>query len=105
MPKRTNEFQQLVTIIQSALAPRGAKVIQSAELHVPGLSAVREVDVLIEGEFGNYHIRVAVSARDNRRQLSLQDFDSFLSKYRGECRVQGDQIAIVTRRGFTKAVG
>ncbi len=43
--------------------------------------------------------------RDNTtRKLSLQAFDSFIQKYRGECRVLVDKIVLVARRGFTKGV-
>jgi hypothetical protein len=104
MPRRTNEFQQLVILIQNALAPQGAKVTESAEFKVDGLDTVREVDVLIEGEFGPFRMKVAVEARDENRRFSLQDFDSLWAKYRGECRVQIDKFAVVTRRGFTKGV-
>jgi hypothetical protein len=36
MPQRTNEFQELVTLIQHALAPVGAKMTPSAMVEVDG---------------------------------------------------------------------
>jgi hypothetical protein len=87
MPQRTNEFQNLVSLIQKALAPKSAKVTDSAMVEVDGLGTLREVDVLIEGAFGPYTIKIAVEATDRGRKLTLQQFDSLVGKYRGECRV------------------
>lgn len=104
MPQRTNEFQELVSLIQSALAPAGAKITTSAMFKIPGLDTLREVDVLIEGEFGQYKIRIAVEAKDEIRKFNIGQFDLLLGKYRGECRVQVDKFIIVSRKGFTKGV-
>jgi len=40
MPERTNEFQELVALIQRALAPHGATVSESALVEVSGLSTM-----------------------------------------------------------------
>lgn len=105
MPKRTNDFQELVALIERALAPRDASVTESAEIEVDGLDTLREVDVFIQGQYGQYTLKIAVEARDNAtRKLSIQAFDSFVQKYRGECRVLVDKIVLVSRLGFTKGV-
>lgn len=104
MPARTNDFQELVALIEQALAPKGAKITQSAEVSVNGLETLREVDVLIDGDFGPYRMKVAVEAKDHGRKISVQTFDSLLAKYRGECRVLVDKFVIVSSRGFTEGV-
>ena len=104
MPPRTNDFQQLVALIEQSLAPKGAKITQSAEVAVKGLSTLREVDVLIDGEYGEYKLKIAIEAKDEGRKISVPTFESYLAKYRGECRVMVDKFVIVSRRGFTKGV-
>jgi hypothetical protein len=104
MPARTNEFQDLVSLIESTLAPRGAKVKSSAEVAVFGLTTTREVDVLIQGPYGPYTMKVAVEAKDESRKIDIGTFDALLAKYRGECRVLVDKFVIVSRSGFTKGV-
>jgi hypothetical protein len=65
MPKRTNDFQQLVHMIQLAFAPTGAKVTESV------LDHTREIDVLIEAPVGPYHVKIAVEAKDQKRPLDV----------------------------------
>jgi hypothetical protein len=103
LPPRTNEFQEIASLIEQVLAPKGAKVTTSAMVDVSGLEPT-EVDVLIEGDFGPYRMKVAVEAKDEKRKLNIIDFRSYLAKYRGECRVQTDKFVIVTRNGFTEQV-
>jgi len=104
MPKRTNEYQELVALIERALSGKGAKVTQSAEVKVDGLETLREIDVLIEDNVGTYQVRIAVEARDTKRKVDLSAFDKFLGQYRGECRVLVDKHVLVARAGFTKGV-
>ncbi len=52
MPKRTNDYQELVALIERVFAPRGAKIVESAEIKVDGLDTLREVDVFIQGQYG-----------------------------------------------------
>jgi len=103
MPQRTNDLQDLVALIQTALAPKGAKVTPSALVDIPGLKAT-EIDVLIEGEFGPYNLKIAVEVKDERRPLDIGTFREYLGKYRGECRVHVDKYVLVSRRGFTEQV-
>ena len=104
MPARTNDFQELVSLIERTLAPHGAKVTDSAEVEVFGLAQTREVDVLIEGPYGPYTMKLAVEAKDEGRPLAMEAFDALCQKYRGECRVLVDKFIIVSRNGFTKGV-
>lgn len=100
MPRRTNDFQRLVAHIHQTLASSSAKIEESALVEVDGLP-MREVDILLEDSIANYRIKVAIEVADDSRPFSLDDLESYLSKYRGECRVQVDKFVVVTRRGFT----
>src|SRR5262249_24431110 len=102
MSKQTNEFQELVASIQRALAPHGAKVRESVLIQSEGLEDLREVDILIEGAFGEFEMKVAVEAKDLKRKFDVGLFDKYLGQYRGECRVCVDKFVIVTGNGFTE---
>jgi len=104
MPKRTNDFQELVALVQKALAPKGATVIESAMEPVPGLTEPREIDILIESDFGPYRVKVAVEATGRSRKLDNETFGKILSKYAIQGGVKVDKVVIVTSAGFTKDV-
>ncbi len=103
MPRRTNEFQKLVYLIEKALSPR-ASITESALVDVPGLKTPREIDVLIEDKRGPYRVKIAVEAKGEGKRIGLPTFESIMGKYRGEGRVPVDKIVIVSHRGFTKGV-
>ena len=104
MPKRTNDFQELVSLIQKALAPKGATVTDSALEPVPGLTERREIDILVESQFGPYRIKVAVEATARSRKLDNVTFGQILSKYAIAGGAKVDKVVIVTRQGFAKDV-
>ncbi len=58
MPKRTNDFQKLVRLIQQAFAPKGATVTESAMEPVPGFKNPREIDILVQTQVGPYRTRL-----------------------------------------------
>lgn len=102
MPARTNEFQQLVALIEKALAPKGAKVTESAMVPVAEMTGLREVDILVEGPFGPYRMKVAVEAKDEGKPLDVTVVEQLISKYTGRCSIDVNKFVIVSRRGFTK---
>ena len=104
MPQRTNEFQELVSLVQKALAPSGAKVTDSALIDVPGLSEPREIDVLIESAVGPYRMKIAVEAKDHRRKLDTTQFESLIGKYFVEGGVRVNKVVVVTHTGFYEPV-
>src|SRR5436190_6467765 len=104
MPQRTNEFQELVTLVQQALAPVGAKVTPSAMVDVPGQSSRREIDVLIESEVGPYSIKIAVEAKDEGRKMDQTGFEELLGKYFSERSIKVNKLVIITHRGFCEPV-
>jgi hypothetical protein len=104
MPKRTNAFQDLVALVQRALAPVGAKVTESAMVSSPWMTETREIDILIEAPLGIFHIKIAVEAKDEGRKMDSTKFESLLGKYHGEGGVKVDKVVIITHHGFFKPV-
>lgn len=96
MPKRTNDFQELVHMIQMALAPNGANVTESYLTE-----DLREIDVLIESELGPYSIKIAVEAKDEKRPLDQLVVEGLIGKYSGEGCIHVNHVVLIARNGFT----
>jgi hypothetical protein len=103
MPKRSNSFQDLVALIERALAPVGAKITESAEVSGED-GSTREIDVLLESAIGSYAIRIAVEAKDEARKMDLVKFESIVGKYSKMTQLKIDKVVVVARAGFSKAV-
>src|SRR5687768_5853833 len=101
MPKRTNEFQQLVDIIQRLYAPVGAIVTASKMIEaIPG-EALREVDVFVEYQEEQTTRRIAVEARDLSRRLDVTQVECYIGKYNSPGGIAVDKVIIVAK-SFTK---
>lgn len=81
MPKRTNEFQQIVARIYAVLAGTGAIVQESVLLKENNSDAKREVDVLVTTSVAGHQIRVAIECRDHSRDQDITWVDSLIGKY------------------------
>ncbi len=97
MPKRTNDFQQLVSMVQMAFAPAGAKVTESVMF-----DGTREIDILIESAVGPYSIKIAVEAKDEKRPLDVQKIELMIGKYQSAGGIPVNKVVIVAQNGFTK---
>lgn len=102
MPQRTNDFQELVSLIQRSLAKDGETVSDSEMVRVQGLETEREIDILHTIPTGLSVIKVAVEAKDEGRPFDVTKLESLIAKYRGEGRVCVDKFIVVSRNGFTK---
>ncbi len=100
MPKRTNEFQELVALVQRALAPEGAIVTESALVEDSSGANMREIDVLVDTTVGEYRIRIAVEAKDEGRPMDSTKFESIAGKYFLEGGVKVNKVVVITHRGF-----
>jgi hypothetical protein len=101
MPQRSNDFQHLVYLIQKALAPKDAIVVESAIVEHAG--GTREIDVLVNANIGMYRMKIAVEARDHKRKLDVTDVEMYIGKYRSPDGIPVNQIVLVSRKGFTEA--
>jgi hypothetical protein len=100
MPKKTNQFQELVALIERSLAPQDARVTESALLS----GDQREIDVLIESKTGAFTMKVAVEAKDERRKMDIVRFESLIGKYSSGSGVVVDKVVVINRAGFSKQV-
>jgi Restriction endonuclease len=97
MPRRTNDFQRLITLIEARLAP-DAVVRESVLLRDTKTGQEREVDVLMETTSGIHAIRIAVECRDHARPATAEWIDQLQGKYRD---LEVDKVIAVARAGFT----
>jgi hypothetical protein len=104
MPKRTNSFQELVSLIHTSMCGDGEKVTESAMVKVHGLETEREIDILFEKADAIYKVKIAVEAKDEGRPMDLDGFDHYVGKYRGPYPVDVQQFVVISRNGFTKGV-
>lgn len=103
MPKRTNDFQDVVAAIHRAMASKGAQVTESALLTENGTESLREIDVLIEYPTEPYRVKIAVEAKAHRRKLSVTEIETLVGKYRGPHSVLVDRVVIVSQSGYSRA--
>ena len=101
MPKRTNDFQELVALIQKVLVPEGASITESAMVETTDGTSEREIDILIDSAVGPYRIRVAVEAKDESRKMDLTRFDAIVGKYLVDGGVRVNKVVLVVHNGFT----
>lgn len=104
MPKRSNEFQELVALIQRALAPEFATVQESVLVETEGEQDTREIDVLIETKISEYSLKIAVEAKDEGRKMDSTKFESIVGKYLVDGGVRVNKVVVITHRGFYKPV-
>jgi hypothetical protein len=102
MPQRTNDFQDLVALIQEALVPQGAKVTPSAMVPGPSSGTLREIDILIETSVGPYAMKIAVEAKDEGRKMDATKMETIIGKYRGRGSLLVNKVVVVSHRGFTE---
>jgi hypothetical protein len=98
MPKRSNEFQKLVTLINGCLHDSG-KVVESALLVDKTNGAKREVDILISSEIADYSVNISVEVRDRARKADITWVEEMHAKHE---HLPTDKLVLVSRRGFTK---
>ena len=68
MPKRTNDFQRLIVVIEQALASAGASVAESPMVVNRALGDETDVDIIITHRVGGRDVRTAIECRDHRRE-------------------------------------
>lgn len=95
MPKRTNDFQKLVDIIQRLYAPKNATVTTSAVV-TPSLGGTpREIDILVEFKTDLYPFKVAVEAKDCSRVIDVTGVETYIGKYNNKGGIIVDKVIIV----------
>lgn len=100
MPKRSNEFQKLIRLIEERVAPSGAIVEESAMIPDNHDGTLREVDVLVRIPAGDREIRIGIECRDHKRKADLHWIEQMKTKYE---TLPIDRRVAVSRRGFSAA--
>jgi hypothetical protein len=98
MPKRTNDFQKLVDIIQRLYAPKDATVTTSAMVAPPSGGTLREIDILVEFKTG---FKVAIEAKDWSRSIDATGVETYIGKYNNNGGIIVDKVIIVAH-SFTE---
>lgn len=101
MPKRTNDFQKLVDIIQRLYAPKNATVTTSAMLTPSSGGTPREIDILVEFKTDLYPFKVAVEAKDYSRSIDATVVETYGGKYNSNGGIIVDKVIIVAH-SFTE---
>jgi hypothetical protein len=98
MPKRTNDFQELIALIHRQLAPTGATVTESALREDPVTKEPREADIVIQHEVAGYPVTIVIECRDEQRRGDVLWIEQLLGKY----LTRASQVVAVSRLGFSK---
>ena len=81
MPKRTNDFQELIALLHLQLVPAGARVTESNLQREAPSDALREADITVEYQYAGYPITIVIECRDHKRPATVQWIDELLGKY------------------------
>ena len=96
MPKRSNQFQRLVLLINRCLAGN-AQVIESAMLKDKITGESREVDVLISTDLSVYKVDIAVEVVARARKADATWVESMYAKHSD---LPTDKLILVSEKGF-----
>src|SRR5204862_4038233 len=97
MPRRTNEFQRLIAVIQSHLDP-GATVEESVLLEDRITATKREVDVCVRGKLAKQPVTISIECWDRGRTADVTWVDEMHCKH---SRLPTNLLILVSHSGFT----
>lgn len=100
MPKRINDFQELIATVYEQIAPEGGKVTQSGMVFDKDANTLREVDILVEYRYAHHDFKLAIECRNRSRKDSVEWIDGLIGKS-GSLAV--DKLVAVSKEGFTEA--
>lgn len=100
MPKRSNEFQHLVTLIEGLLSGSHARITESRELTDNIIGKSREVDIVIERNEGFHDIIIGVecSGGSGSRPATVEWVERMWGKHSS---LPTDKLVLVSKSGFT----
>lgn len=97
MPKRTNDFQRLVYLIQKNLSD-GSEVTESRMLRDRQTGTEREVDVVIEGKLSHQSVVISIECRDRKRRADVQWVEQMIAKHE---RLPTNVLLLASSSGYT----
>jgi len=98
MPKRSNEFQQLVLLLQQQLANNDSTVTESQLLRDRGTRSDVEVDVLVELKAHNVCLSIGFECTAEGRPATVEWVREMWGKH---ASLSINQTVLVSRNGFT----
>lgn len=99
MPKRTNEFQSLITLIKQQLACEGVRVTESKELIDSGTGEKREVDIVLESSLAGHMIVVGIECTSQTRPATVEWVEQMAAKHQF---LPTDKLVLISKSGFTE---
>jgi hypothetical protein len=99
MPRRTNNFQELITTVYEQIVPDGGKVTESEMVYDKDADALREVDILVEYRYAHHDFKIAIECRDRSRKDSVEWIDGLIGKSKS---LLVNKVVAVSKEGFTK---
>jgi hypothetical protein len=100
MPKRTNDFQQLIFVIENKLAGSNVTVTETKEFIDVKTGQLREIDIVIDAEIGGRPIAIAVECRSHKRKQSVGWIEELRGKYIDIPEI--NKVVVVSKSGFHK---
>ncbi|WP_433683373.1 restriction endonuclease [Nocardia sp. CA-119907] len=99
MPKRTNLFQQVVTVIYEHLAD-GASMESSAELLNRFTGKKREVDVVLRTKAAGHELVIGIEATSRQsKPASVEWVEDMVGKHKN---LPTDKVILISESGFTE---
>jgi hypothetical protein len=97
MPRRTNDFQGLITMLTQLLGENA--VVEESKMLTDLVSGEqREVDIYAEGTLAGHTVRIGIECRDQKRKQSLGWVEEMHSKHE---RLPTNLVILVSSSGFT----
>ena len=97
--KKWQKFESLVAHVQSTLAPQ-SKIGRNEKILGKRSKTVREIDITVRQNVGQYNIFVAIDCKDRKRPIDLKEVEEFIGLVKD---VGANKGAIVSASGFTQA--
>ena len=98
MPKRTNDFQELIITIYEQITPDYGKVTESGMVYDKDAKTLREVDILIEYRLTHHNFKMMIECRDRSRKDSVEWIDGLIGKSKS---LEVNKVVAVSMKGFT----
>jgi len=98
MPKRTNQFQQIIHILERQLAG-GGRVAESRMLRERHSGMEREVDIVIEVDVGDRRVLIGVECQARSRPADVGWIEEMIGKH---ATLPTNKLVLVAKAGFTQ---
>ncbi|MEV0669904.1 hypothetical protein [Mycobacterium sp. NPDC050441] len=99
MPQRTNEFQELITLLTQIIGKDVATPSVELRSKVPGVPD-REVDICAVGEVCGHQVVIGIECRSSSRPQTIEWVERMYGKHR---HLPIDKTVLVCSGGFTKS--